>query len=549
MKTELSTFARTLFRLRGGRRAAAWIAVVALGAWSASLLNAAVIDDFEDGVKFSAGGGGMDYFTWDVTGGQLVVSRPSPVPSPPNDALLTYDNVYWPVPDLSAGSLDKGRTLELRMDLVHASADDLFLVLGCGGLTGGADSAYAVMVDRNEVALTKYRAGGNLTVFYWDTVESPFPTNVTVRLAFRKTDNGLGITVRVVNKGNAGATLYERSFTDGPGQDAPVPLPDPHGMGIWTADEGAPYTDFTYAAAGVWQIIPTEPPPLEMRLDNLEYEVYDAPRINSVLLSWSANMGEGQIAVGAESLASDAVWTPCREPIYTRFGQLSTAVPIANACRFWKLVPGTQFIDDFSEPKQPFASRTPWEMVWTDPNDEITVANGTMRIRRLGPTELGFLARPPEEVVVRDFYASVDILDFTASGDNWCTFAIMANGIFTPNNPSTASVGNGVLLTFNSGAPGRVGYALWNGQQEIQGPVFNTAEFAPPYRLELSGVGSTLQSRVVQLATGQQIGEPLQATRTLYSEGWMALYVESPDQSATTHDLIVDNFFVTGTKP
>ncbi len=544
MKTELSTFAHTLFRVRGVRRTAAWLATVALGAWSALVSHATVIDNFENGVKFSGGGGGMDYFTWEVTGGQLVVSRPSPVPSPPNNALLTYDSVYWPVPGLSASTLDKGHTLELRMDCVHASADDLFLVLGCGGPTGGADSTYAALVDRNEVALTKYREGGNLTVFYWDTVETPFPTNVTIRLIFRKTDDGLEITVRVVDKGNAGATLYERSFTDGPGQDAPVPLPDPHGMGIWTADEGAPYADFTYAAAGVWQIIPTEPPPLEMRLDNLEYDVYALEIANSVLLSWSPNMPGEQIVVGADAI--EGPYAPVPEPMFERFGSLCVSVPTTAQHQFFTLVPGTQFSDGFSDPVQPYANRLPWELLWEETNDEITVANGVMRIRRLGSTWAGVLIRPPEELVVRDFYSSVDIRGFTSSGGNWCSVFIMVNGVFRDNQGSAE--GNGAGLTFNSGALGRVMPSVYNGPQESRGQQFDIAELPPPYRLEFSGVGSDFRFRVVHLATKTTISEQ-QVPRTVYFDGWVGLYVSSPDQNPTTHDLSLDNFFVTGTKP
>jgi hypothetical protein len=383
---------------RGGLiRRVSWLAAMALSAGLAGPLNAEVIDDFEDGVKFLEGGGGMDYFAWEVTGGQLVVSKSSPVPTPLNKALLTYDNVYWPSPSLAAGSLDGGRTLELRMDLIHASTDDLFLVLMCGGHNAGADSAYAVLVDRNEVALMKWRAGGNLAIFYWDTLSTEFE-HVTVRLALKKTESGVVITVKVVDKATA-VMLYEKSFTDGPGQDTPMPPPDPHTIGMWTIDEGAPYTSFHYAGLGVWQMIRTEPPPLEMRLDNLEYDVYNAPEIDSVRLSWSAKLVEEQIIVGANSLAGDAVWAPWPEPIYQRFGCPCVSVSTAEGARFFKSVRGTQFMDDFSEPKQPFANRLPWRLLWNDPNDEISVTDGVMRIRRLGPTEQGILIRPPEEVM------------------------------------------------------------------------------------------------------------------------------------------------------
>jgi len=542
MRAEGITFARTPFRALGHSRIAAWLVAVALGAWSASLLNAAVIDDFENGIKFLKGGGSTNYFIWDAAGGQLVVSRPSPVPSPPNNALFTYDNVYWPPPIWPAGSLDGGRTLELRMDLVQASADDLFLALMCGGFNAGADSAYAVLVDRNEVALMKWREGGNLATLYWETSQHVF-ANATVRLAFRRTDDGVDINVRVDDKGT-GAALYEKPFTDGRGQDAPVPPPDPHEMGIWTADDGAAYTNFTYAGVGVWQIIPTNPPPLEVRLDNLEYDVYTLEVTNSVLLSWSPNLPGEQIVVGAGVI--EGPYAPVLEQMFERFGSLCVSVPTTAHRQFFTLAPGTQFMDDFSDPKQPYANRLPWDSHWNEANDEITVESGVLHLRRLGFTATaGLLLRPPEEVFVRDFAASMDIVGFTATDDKWCAVFIALNCVFRDNGGAVE--GNGAGLVFNSEVPGRVSPRVINGDQELSGQPFDIAVHPPPYRLEFSGVGSELRYRVVHLATKTTLSEQ-EVSRTAFFEGWIGLFTNN-DADSNTHDLIVDNFVVTGTRP
>jgi hypothetical protein len=249
-------------RRGAGNRIVALLAIVGISACTAVRLDAVVIDDFEGPVKFAEGGGGTNYFLFGLTNLQLAVSRQNPIPTPPSSVGTTYDNVYWPN-SLPGVSLEGGRTLELRMDLNHTSADDLFLLLGGGG---DGDNSYAAIVDRNEVALMKYGVLG-FTTFYWDVLAIT-NENVTVRLAFTKTNSSLAITVKIVDKGNLRATLYERAFVDGPGQDGPVPPPDPHGTKLFNQDLGAPYTNFTYAWAGVWQLIPTSPPPLEMLLDN-----------------------------------------------------------------------------------------------------------------------------------------------------------------------------------------------------------------------------------------------------------------------------------------
>jgi len=166
-----------------------------------------------------------------VASGQLVVSRQNPIPTPqPNGWWATYDNVYWPAPRLPGGNLEAGRTLAVRMDLNHLSADDLFAMLMCGGTSDGKDSLYAVFIDRNEVGLAKYKDVVGMTTFYWDTLTTT-TENVTVELALTKTNGSLVITVKVVDKGNQRATLYERTFVDGPGQDGPVSPPIRTGTG------------------------------------------------------------------------------------------------------------------------------------------------------------------------------------------------------------------------------------------------------------------------------------------------------------------------------
>ena len=208
---------------------------------------------------------------------------------------------------------------------------------------------YAAIVDRNEVALMKYGVLG-FTTFYWDVLAIT-NENVTVRLAFTKTNSSLAITVKIVDKGNLRATLYERAFVDGPGQDGPVPPPDPHGTKLFNQDLGAPYTNFTYAWAGVWQLIPTSPPPLEMLLDNLEYDVYHpphleiAPATNGVSLNWMLPLEE-HIVVETDQLAGP--WCPCPQP-HTRTGDACClTMPCLSSQKFFKLTPGRQFTDDFS---------------------------------------------------------------------------------------------------------------------------------------------------------------------------------------------------------
>lgn len=534
MKPRDNAFARSPAWVRGFRsRTAVLIAGLAISTCTAVRLDAVVIDDFAGPVKFLTGYFGTDFVAPSLTNGQLVLSGQFPGPLVPGNPYLNLDNIGWSN-CFPAVSLE-GRTLELRMDLVRASADDVFLVLAVETTWVGA--GYTVMIDQNEVALFKY--GGTVAALFW-TDAAVTNQNVTVSLALKRLTNTMLVTTRVLDKGN-GRTLFERSFVDTPGSDVGVPVPPPKGMTIFVADPGGPYTSFTTAWAGVWDLRTTTPPPLEVVLDNLEYDLYDVPSAEiakSVLLSWSANTAEEQIVIGGDSLASSAVWSPWPEPIYKRFGKLCMTVPITASNWFGKLVPGSQFVDDFGDPTEPFATRNPWVPHFFAPADipriSFTVTNGAFRIQTLSPLVDGrvVIAPPGTLSVFRDFTASVDILNFAANTN-------IGVGIYA----------RGTILDPLPGSNGYIGQlrldriATWLGDHGV--PVFFTYDPAAHYRLQFSAVGTNLTLRLVNLTTGQTIEQTL--TDVTFSQGYVALTLPqmAPGQ---TFDITLDNFFVTGTK-
>jgi hypothetical protein len=266
----------------------------------------------------------------------------------------------------------------------------------------------------------------------------------------------------------------------------------------------------------------------------------------SVLLSWPDNAAQEQIVVGADSLASNAVWTPWPEPIFKRHGELCMAVPTTASQQFFKLVPGTQFYDDFSDTMQPFTNRNAYTNFGQSAVELVIVTNGVMQIARVGPCPAGVSPRPPMEILARDFCASVDILNWTTSSTNWCYFSIAGRGRFT--NPTAANAYIAGLVLNYAGIPGNVRLSIWNGSIDVPGPSFDFAAIPPPYRMEFSVVGNNLRLRVLNLATKEVIREQtLVAAR--FTEGWVGFWVNNPANDPTNHEIIVDNFFVTGTKP
>jgi hypothetical protein len=265
----------------------------------------------------------------------------------------------------------------------------------------------------------------------------------------------------------------------------------------------------------------------------------------AVLLSWPGP-AEEQIVVGADSSAGP-VWTPWPEPIFTRHGELCMAVPTTASQQFFKLVSGRQFVDDFSETNLPFTNRAPYTNA-LDTGWDYRVTNGIYRIARQGPVfAAGYgLTQPLPVVVVRDFSASVDILDWVASGTNWNDFYIAARGVWVGPSGGYAYSGG---LRLNDPGPGSVRLWMVLSNDFVAGASFDLQQNPPPYRLQFSGVGPRLSFRVLSLTTGQ-ILEEMSVNHSTLPEGFVGLLLyTSPLKLSESYTITVDNFFVSGTKP
>jgi len=540
-------------RHRGGGRCATLLAALALLAWPLAPLEAAVIDDFTGGWKVGGQGGGWgetNYFRWGVANDQMVISKQNPIPTPRNEPAATYDNVWWRAAGMP-GELKTGRAVEVRMDLIHMSADDLFFSLWCGG----GNCAYIAFVDRNEVALAKCELPGaksGVTIFWWDSVTHT-NENVNVRLAVSRTDDDSAtITVKVVDKGNQQATLYERSFVDGPGQDGPVPQPDPHGVvDFFTPDPGGPGLNYRAAYVACWQLIYTTPPPLEVVLDNLEF--FEAPSREierSVLLSWSVNTEEEQVPVTADSL-TNPMWVLLPEPIFKRYRDLCVAVPVAKTEQYFQLVPGKQFVDDFSAVlPAPFTARADWTLLCADPSDTNRIYSSTvddsLRIHIIWPifpVDGRVWAVPPRaDLVVRDFRASVDILCWPnlLQPAPLPVCGILARATVNAEDPVSSGGDLGAISRSADGKTGKL--MIRTGGDTSEGPAF-AYDAGAVYRLVFSGVGDDLALHLLDVRTGATVSE-VGTKATDFGQGAICLYVEG-----RRHDIALDNVFVTGTKP
>jgi hypothetical protein len=378
-------------------------------------------------------------------------------------------------------------------------------------------------------------------------------SGVVLALSLTPIGERLVIEARVVRKSDQ-VTLYQRVFVDGMGIDWPVPDPLPHGWQILSPDAGPPYKDdLTVAWLGMLHQTDGQQGLAELRLDNFEYDLSPSPYLDIVggatLLTWPENTAEGQIVVTADSLSS-SVWSPWPEPIFKRFGQSCVTVPATSPRLFAKLVPGTQFIDDFDPPKEPFATRNPWEPWFHNGSDASrftnTLADGVLQIQTLQTPVDGMVMvfSPGGGEIVRDFYASMDILDWGSSSQN--SALGIAGRVQGTASSGVTGMYLGSMQVNPAGVPGTAQLVLFDGSGDRSVPGSFSITAGKAYRLQFSAVANQLTIRLVDLTNGQTVKEG-QIQDSNYTQGRVALWVNTRGSSAYART--VDNFFVTGTKP
>jgi hypothetical protein len=461
---------------RAAGELASLFAALALAAWSTISLNAVVLDDFSDGVL--TGWSTTEYLpgvlTLSATNGLFLVEGDFEG-KPFNPSQLSDHHVaaYQPVggrPSLPGGVFDirEGQTLEFRVDLVRVNQRDVGAELGWQR-AGGVDG-YTLHVLSGGVVLVK-----------WSPVAMPYyepiaikNTNVVLVLALTGSGNDVIINARILDKDRNRAVLFDRTVVDTPGKE-PVAQGLPYGLVSapdWSWTERWSAGQLVYL--GLKHFTDGTRPPAQVVFDNLEYDIYDAPVLDiekSVLLSWPQNTAEEQIVLGATT--ANGPWVPWLEPIFKRQGTVCMAVPITfgeqwlTPEQFFKLGPGTQFSDDFNVAQSPYASKGAWVPYFWNVADSaryvvtVTNENNTLRVQAIAvPLDGRVIVAPPgPDVVVGDFCASVDILDWDGNVTDE-SFAIYARGWRDDPFPGQSNTYIGGLLR---NPPGRARLLLYTG--------------------------------------------------------------------------------------
>jgi hypothetical protein len=522
--------------LRG--RTAAWVAglaLVAAAGVNGTSVRAEVYDDFESATRTATlwtsgvilGTGG-----YAVTNGQVRLYVTPTNPPPNNHAFSSLlSRRTW--------TLREGRTLEFRVDLRSSNDDGAMVHFGFA--LGDGNSAYEPVLDEDTFALMKRTAGQYFILTNGVTIKV---SNVKLVVSMTGVQSSVLLKFKILDNDNAGAVIFERECWDTAAAD-PLQLGTDSPPGSYIGQTG--YFQLSlFRDANDFDPVVTLPAFAEAEVvcDNAEVIEYYPPHLeiaratNAVALNWMLPMEE-HIVVEADQLTGP--WCPCPQA-YTRTGDVCClSVPYQSPQKFFKLTPGTQFTDYFTN------AVPAWKLTWNQPGSEFLVTNGVLRLNSHGTNTGAYVAQPPgPDVVVSNFCMSVDILDWVTSSTNWSDFGLIARGYFSPTG---GGVGYGAGLILNSdGVPGRVTPFLSYGSQGSYGVPFKISEIPPPYRLEYCGIGTRFSLRLVNLTT-QQLVREMSATFYGRTTGWVGLWISAPAGVDESQNITVDNFFATGTKP
>ena len=211
-----------------------------------------------------------------------------------NTPLATHATGIHSIP--TSGPLPDNQTLELRADSA-TSENDTWAHLHFNWVSPGR--GYALIKDQDEVGLCKfYDSGNSMAWFFYENRSLP-KENVALGLALTRRGSNVEITMRVLDKDNANAVLFERTVTDTPQADSVLPNHSVRGMRSEPDVPGTPWP--VVEAPGNVQLCMTwvnsQRPPdgyAATVFGNLGVWQYESPQLairNAVVLSWPVTSG------------------------------------------------------------------------------------------------------------------------------------------------------------------------------------------------------------------------------------------------------------------
>ncbi|OQC64105.1 MAG: outer membrane biogenesis protein BamB [Verrucomicrobia bacterium ADurb.Bin006] len=465
---------------------------------------------------------------WDITDGQLDVSTLE------GCARFDYARLY---------DLPEGQPVEFRVDLVSADTNDSCVILAVG-FTGPllpkpSERGYALSVSNNRVGLAKI----------WDGIESCFFERSvshgsdprTVSLSVTREGAALEITVQVALRDEPQTVMVREHLTDQVGPDAMVQGSDP----------GPPPSGPVTTVSLGFGVPPGTATRSHLTVDNLACSEDQAPALLRIQADGAngANLAWPGWHIPLESDSVLGPWRPRPARVSLGEGEYRSAVPPADAGRFYRLARGVHVFDSFDGGTTwDMASVLPdglWHPTWT-----VLADRSCGRILGAGTQNQDFVLRSGSGIEYGDCVAVVDIIGWGEAMEG-AAFGIVLRANSgqdtwqsdTPGLPEERYAG---LLTFMQADP------PFESALSITGPggaVLGEQNFPAlhpnqQYRLRFWAVGDQL---TLELFDRENLDRPIQTclvTDGRIGEGMACLY--GTRSASGTFDVTVDEFMLNG---
>jgi hypothetical protein len=229
-----------------------------------------------------------------------------------------------------------GQTLEWRVDLISMSESTSVVQPMVSSQARGL--GYAIAVGHDFVAVLKWVGAMAVLCCEKATIRN---TNVVLALALTQVQTNLVLTARVLEPGDQGAVLFERSVVDTPGVDPTLTTAEvetPTGLRLpWSKDvKGMPLFSGDRLDLEIFQYNDGTKPEAKAIFDNLELRTYEVPQVGierAVRLTWPALEGAYYSVEGAPTVQGP--WLPVRG--LPMPGMQQVTVPASETARFFRL--------------------------------------------------------------------------------------------------------------------------------------------------------------------------------------------------------------------
>jgi len=309
----------------------ALIALTLTACASTTLGQTLVFDWDHTATGWSDGGSGAMV----VTNGQLSLWEACG-PFQPGNVWATFRATSHSLP--GSTPLPNNQTLEARVDLVGANQNDAWAAINFWW--DGLGAGYQFFKDQDDIALSKYYnfyTAPGIAWFFYQTNQPIKNQNITMVLSLTRLEPDLRIDIRVLDKDNNNALLFEKTVIDTPQADPVFPqgdsdvsgspwpmISEPGSLALnleWVNAEHAPeggVAQVTFSDVQMWRY---QTPPLSIQ--------------NAVVLSWPVTAGHFVLESASHI---NGPWATVPDPWgRTNAGQNEVSSLAADSGKFFRL--------------------------------------------------------------------------------------------------------------------------------------------------------------------------------------------------------------------